>query len=102
MPSEYYLKYKELLDGAWRYGNIIVVKLLPLQSETVSGYFISQERVNNFNTEMESIIKNANNSKVKYCDLGLTTSDLQYSDGLHFTSSGYKKIYETIKSKCLK
>ncbi len=101
MPSEYYLKYDELLKGPWHYGNIIVIKLLPLKSETVSGYNINQTRVNNFNTEMEDIVKRANNSKVKYCDLGLSSGDLEYSDGLHFTASGYKKIYETIKSKCL-
>lgn len=58
---------------------------------------VSNSVVNYFNLTMKSAISNLN---ARYCDVNSSVSYTYASDGIHYDSASYKKMYEAVKA-CL-
>ena len=104
--EKYFNKILSLAKNEWKNQTVIFVSVNPCDDRkaAASGYSIKQVGIDAFNNYISNKINDANLSNFKYCD---TTSELKMSeidsgDGLHYNENGYKKIYNTIKNKCLK
>lgn len=61
------------------------------------GYTVYNSNVVSFNTKLKSLL----NSNVKYCDVySKTKNTISTTDGIHYDSDSYNKIYQAIKN-CL-
>ena len=101
--KKYFDKVSTLAKGDWKNDNIIFVSVNPVKS--TGKHYAKQDQVNKFNEVMKSSISQSNISNLKYCNTAtsLTQSDVMSGgDGLHYSKSVYKKIYDRIKSDCLK
>ncbi len=98
--------YSDLLNDEWKnVNNLIITSLNPIYpNHKYFDYFVTTDEINAFNNVLAKEIKSKNNKKLKYCDLGISQEvfkdNQEYSDGLHFTSNGYQRIFKAIK-KCL-
>ena len=94
--DKYISKYNELANGSWKNQKIILVSVTPVNEkiEASHGYSTKNKDIKSFNSKLKSGVK-ANN--VSYCDAyNALGSNFGTPDGLHYDSSTYKKIYNTI------
>lgn len=99
--NEYYKKISNLASSTWKKQNIIFISINPVVDGKSNAY---TSGVNEFNKEMQKLIKNSKKSNLSYCDTNskLKMSEIDSGDGLHYNKSGYQKIYNLIKKDCLK
>ncbi len=91
----YFNKYKELAQGTWSSHTIYVVEVGPvIDSRT---YYVDNDQINAFNSKMKELINNANISNLKYIDISYSINNYD-SEGLHYGTSDYQKIYNDIKN----
>ncbi len=105
LANNYASLYSKLAQGDWKTAQLQIVAVNPVGDDVVShGYssYLSNTRINNFNTTLSKNISNMRLANVKYCNTGIKQSDLDYFDGLHFGNNGRAKLFNTIQEKCLK
>lgn len=92
--------YKEIASK-YPSAHIIAVSVGPVDEakEKSAGYTVTNTNVNDFNTSLESGLKDTN---IKYCNINnvMRNAYVTDKDGLHYTADTYKKIYDSLKS-CL-
>ena len=93
--EKYYKKYKELAKGKWKNQTIYVVSVGTVKKGI--DHNSSPEAVTKFNNKMKELINNSNISNLKYIELSF--NEKPEHDGLHYTKSQYKKIYNEIISQ---
>ena len=101
VATKYYNKIYELATTTWKNQNIIFVSVNPVKDGKSNAYMSG---VNSFNNEIKSKINSSKLTNLKYCDTvsSLNMSQIDSGDGLHYNKTGYTKIYNQIKSNCLK
>lgn len=91
--DSYVTKYKELANGAWKGHNIVLVSVNPVKGS----YSHMTSGIESFNSKIKSAASSISNAS--YCD---TYSQLKgsfgSSDGLHYDSATYNKIYSLTKT----
>ncbi len=101
-------KYASLVvsqaQSEWKNHYVVFASVTPIRGVNSGGRWpVSKASIDTFNTQMEQSLRNARVKNLKYCDistgLGLTNSD--FGDAVHYRTSGYNKIENAIKSKCL-
>ena len=100
--DKYIVKYKELSNGAWKNHNIIIASVNPVNEtiEKQNGYATRQEDIVKFNSKIKTGISGLSN--VKYCDTyNAIINNFQTGDGLHYTATTYKNIYNHMVA-CIK
>ena len=98
--NKYFDKYKELAEGAWSKHTIYVVSVGPVSPDyKINEYDGLAADVEYFNQTMQDLIKDAGIQNLKYIDLGLSYSDVQSDDGVHYYNDTYKTIFNSIKDK---
>lgn len=96
--NSYIPKYNSLASGSWKNHNIILVSVNPVDEnkERQYGYSTKNSDIVTFNTKLKNGISASN---IKYCDTYSTVlASLSTSDGLHYNSSSYKTVYNTMMS----
>lgn len=96
--DKYIPKYNSLATGAWKNHNIILVSVNPVDEskEAQFGYSTKNADIVTFNSRLRSGV---NASNVKYCDTYSTVlSSLSTSDGLHYNTSSYQTVYNSMMS----
>ena len=101
LADQYYNKVSELAKTTWKKQNVIFVSINPVVDGMSYTY---TSGVNSFNKQMKSKISSSKISNLSYCDTNskLKMSEIDSGDGLHYNETGYQKIYNIIKSDCLK
>lgn len=101
LANQYYNKVSELSKTTWKKQNVFFVSINPVVDGMSYTY---TSGVNSFNKQMKSKISSSKISNLKYCDTNskLKMSEIDSGDGLHYNKTGYQKIYNIIKSDCLK
>lgn len=96
--STYFSKYVELATSKWSNHTIYIVSVSPVDDAVAKN--VSNAEINNFNTELQNLVNNANLENLKYIDLNLSSSDINRfdSEGLHYSNADYEKIYNIITS----
>ena len=97
--DKYILKYNQLANGVWKDHNLILVSVNPVDEakETQQCYSTKNANIITFNTKLKNGTSGVNN--IKYCDtFSSVKNNLGTSDGLHYTASTYKAIYNSMKS----
>ena len=99
--QKYYNKISSLVSNTWKKQNVIFVSINPVVDGMSYAY---TSGVNEFNSEIKKLIKNAKKSNLSYCETNskLKMSEIDSGDGLHYNKTGYQKIYNIIKKDCLK
>ena len=95
-PSNYASAYSDLLKS-YPNLNLVIVSVNPINDSLASsnGYQVTNQDVINFNTKLKAALP----SGAKYCDVySKIINDYGTSDGIHYDSSTYQKIYNAIKS----
>ena len=101
--TKYYNKISSLAKNEWKKPNVIFVSVNPVYDSR--SRYIKMSHVNDFNSTMKSKISSPKISNLSYCDTASKlnlTADNYDSEGVHYDKSTYQKIYNTIKSNCLK
>ena len=96
--DKYIPKYNELATGSWSKQNIILVSVNPVNEsvEAEHGYSTKNANIITFNTKLKNGI---NASNMRYCDVyNSIYNNFGTSDGLHYTASTYRDIYNIAKS----
>ena len=97
----YVSKIKELACGLWSKHKIVIASVFPINEET-NKYAVNNNGVVLFNNYMKDNLQGISN--VSYCDVynGLDRSKfIDSGDGLHFSSDGYRNIYNYMKQNCV-
>lgn len=97
--DKYIPTYNNLAQGDWKDHNLILVSVNPVdeQKEAQNGYSTKNSNIITFNTKLKNGTSGINN--IKYCDTyNAIKGNLDTSDGLHYTSSTYKNIYNSMKT----
>ena len=97
--DKYILKYNQLANGVWKDHNLILVSVNPVDEakEAQHGYSTKNANIITFNTKLKNGTSGVNN--IKYCDtFNSIKNNLGTFDGLHYTASTYKAIYNSMKS----
>ena len=100
--KKYYDKVLSLAKNEWKNQNIVYVSINPVVDGKSYAYTAA---VNSFNSSMKKSIESSGISNLKYCDTNTTLkmyNDIFLLDGLHYTCTGYGRIYSLIKENCLK
>ena len=88
-----YIKNKAT-NASWKKAKVIIVTITKVQNAE------KQKKVSAFNDQMKKRYAADNASNIKYCNLSST--EFEYaSDGLHYTSEGYQKMYEAVSNYCI-
>lgn len=97
--DKYIPAYNNLAQGAWKDHNLILVSVNPVDEakEAQNGYSTKNSNIITFNNKLKNGTSGVGN--IKYCDtFNVVKGNLGTSDGLHYTSSTYKAIYNSMKS----
>lgn len=97
--DKYVVKYKELSNGAWKNHNIILASVNPVDEakERQNGYATKQANIVTFNSKIKSVANSLSNAY--YCDTyNSILNNFSTTDGLHYSSDTYKKIYNLTKT----
>ena len=97
--NKYIPKYNSLAVNEWQGHNLILVSVNPVDEvmEAKYGYSTKNVDIISFNTQLKNGTSGVQN--IKYCDTyNSILSNLSTSDGLHYTSSTYKAIYNSMMS----
>ncbi len=96
--QKYFDEFKDLALKMWPNHFIYIVSVGPVKDSLAK--YVSNEGINNFNNEMASLIIDSNISNLKYIDLNFTEESITSydSEGLHYSNSDYKNIYNIINS----
>lgn len=97
--DKYIPTYNSLANGAWNNHNLILVSVNPVDEvkEAQHGYSTKNANIVTFNNKLKS--GTAGVSNIKYCDTyNSIINNLGTSDGLHYTSTTYKAIYNSMMS----
>ena len=97
--DKYIPTYNSLANGAWKNHNLILVSVNPVDEakEAQHGYSTKNANIVTFNNKLKN--GTAGVSNIKYCDTyNSIINNLGTSDGLHYTSSTYKSIYNSMMS----
>lgn len=97
--DKYIPTYNNLATGSWNNHNLILVSVNPVDEvkESQNGYSTKNANIITFNNKLKNGTSGVNN--IKYCDTyNAVIGNLGTSDGLHYTSSTYKAIYNSMKS----
>jgi hypothetical protein len=97
--DKYIPAYNSLANGAWKEHNVILVSVNPVDEvkEAQNGYSTKNVDIITFNTKLKN--GTIGSSNIKYCDtFNVVKNNLGTSDGLHYSSSTYKDIYNSMKS----
>ena len=97
--DKYIPAYKNLAQNAWKDHNLILVSVNPVDEvkEAQNGYSTKNSNIITFNTKLKNGTSGISN--IKYCDtFNIVKNNLGTSDGLHYTSSTYTTIYNSMKS----
>ena len=94
----YYQKYYDLASNDWSNHNIYIVSVGPVDDSL--SLYAKNEAINNFNSTMANLINSSGLNNLFYLDLGYTEESIKEYDGegIHYSSTDYKKIYEIIMS----
>lgn len=97
--DKYIPTYNSLANGAWNNHNLILVSVNPVDEakESQNGYSTKNANIVTFNNKLKN--GTAGVSNIKYCDTyNSIINNLGTSDGLHYTSTTYKAIYNSMMS----
>ena len=97
--NKYIPKYNSLAVNEWQGHNLILVSVNPVDEvmEAKHGYSTKNVDIISFNTQLKNGTSGVQN--IKYCDTyNSILPNLSTSDGLHYTSSTYKAIYNSMMS----
>lgn len=97
--DKYIPTYNSLANGAWNNHNLILVSVNPVDEakEAQNGYSTKNANIVTFNNKLKN--GTAGVSNIKYCDTyNSIINNLGTSDGLHYTSTTYKAIYNSMMS----
>ncbi len=97
--DKYIPTYNDLANGIWSSQNLILVSVNPVDEdiEAQHGYSTKNSNIITFNNKLKS--GTSSSSNIKYCDTySIVLDNLSTSDGLHYSSSTYKIIYNSIMS----
>ena len=97
--SKYESRYAELAKGDWKKHNIILVSVNPVNEavEAQNGYKVKQANIIEFNKRLKAITIPLSNTT--YCDTyNKIINNFSTSDGLHYTSTTSKNIYNHTKT----
>lgn len=97
--DKYVSKYTELAKGAWKRHNVFLVSVNPVdeKKEAQNGYSTKQSNIIKFNDKIKSTANSLSN--FSYCDTyNAIINNFETSDGLHYTSNTYKKIYNVTQN----
>lgn len=97
--DKYIPTYNNLASGSWSNHNLILVSVNPVDEEVEAqhGYSTKNSNIITFNNKLKNGISGVAN--IKYCDTyNAIINNLGTSDGLHYTSSTYKDIYNNMIS----
>ena len=97
--DKYIPTYNSLANGAWNNHNLILVSVNPVDEakESQNGYSTKNANIVTFNNKIKN--GTAGGSNIKYCDTyNSIINNLGTSDGLHYTSTTYKAIYNSMMS----
>lgn len=95
--NKYIPKYNSLATNDWKNHNLILVSVNPVDEvlEAQYGYSTKNADIVSFNTQLKNGTSGVSN--IKYCDTyNSILSNLSTSDGLHYTSSTYSAIYNSM------
>jgi len=98
--DNYITKYNSLASNEWKNYRIILVSVTPVNEtiEASHGYSTKNANIEIFNNKLKNGV---NKSNVTYCDVyNQIKNDFGTSDGLHYNSDTYKKIYN-IMMNCI-
>ncbi len=106
IANSYASFYSKLAQGDWKNAILKIVSINPVGSNVARyGYnatYLSNARINSFNSELSKAIGNLRLANVKFCSTGIKQSELDYFDDLHFGNNGRAKLYNAIQENCLK
>lgn len=93
--NQYVNKLNELVNGSWKGKDIIFMSINPV--DDAKSRYVKNSDIEAFNKKM----KDGLDSKIKYVD---TYSEIKKdlktdSEGIHYDSETYNKIYDTIRNK---
>lgn len=94
--QQYYDSYYELATGDWQNQNIYIVAVGPVDDNLATN--VSNSGIDNFNNEMESLIRNSNVTNLHFIDLNYSIQSYD-SMGLHYSNSDYIEIHEQINNR---
>ena len=97
--DKYIPTYNNLATGSWSNHNLILVSVNPVDEakEAQHGYSTKNSNIITFNNKLKNGTSSVSN--IKYCDTyNAVIGNLDTSDGLHYTSSTYMAIYNSMKS----
>ncbi len=97
--DKYIPTYNNLATGTWKNHNLILVSVNPVDEvkEAQNGYSTKNSNIITFNNKLKNGTSGVSN--IKYCDTyNAVIGNLGISDGLHYTSTTYKAIYNNMKS----
>lgn len=97
--DKYIPTYNNLASTSWKNHNLILVSVNPVDEnkEKQHGYSTKNANIVTFNNKLKN--GTSSNSNIKYCDTyNSVLGSLGTTDGLHYTSSTYKSIYNNMKN----
>ncbi len=94
--DNYVSRYKQLADNDWKNHKIILVSVTPVDEgkEASNGYSTKNSNIETFNSKLKTVTT----SNIVYCDVyNSIKNNFSTTDGLHYTESTYKEIYNLMK-----
>jgi len=94
----YYNKFIELANGEWKNHYIYIASVGYVDGS--KNLYVNNSQIDTFNNFMRQKVNESNISNLKYIDLGFTKDEMGKgtSDGVHYTKSFSKKIYDKMVS----
>ena len=93
--NSYFAKFNELAETLTS-NDIYIVSLGPVDDS--KSKYAKNESINNFNNEMETLIKNANKSNLKFINLNEKINKFD-DNGVLYSEEDYKNLFSKISSK---
>lgn len=94
--NRYFDKYQELATGEWSNHHLYVVSVGPVDDSKAAN--VKNEGINQFNSDMASLISASNLSNLTFINLNYTQDSITHYDGagLHYGKDDYQRIYSII------
>ena len=103
IAEQYFNEISKLAKGDWKNQNIVFVSVNPFIETSLHN--AKQAYADSFNEKIKSKINSANIANLSYCDTASSLNislNVNTSDGAHYNSETYKKIYNKIFTDCVK